>query len=271
MLQQFKKSLEQNGITLTTPLHIVKDYLSKTQNEMTVQDTINCFSEFDSSIRTLDLSDWGRKLVAEIVLDPYNPFEYDRAVSDLIGKVEYKYECDIKTMTLLELLFLVQFAHMYLGETSNTAVCQENEAVKLINFNKKGVFVYRNIVDDLYYDGYIFEGTYDGDFYKQAQLLLNNGWVSEVRFIENNQQVSCWISDTKPGELQVSKSHGFYDSGNYPNNYFAFWTHLEVEMLYDLKDMQTLTEIMDFIKDLPPREYKRFEILGNSDEEEIPY
>ena len=271
MLQQFKKSLEQNGITLTTPLHIVKEYLSSTQSEMTVQDTINCFPEFGSKIRTLDLSDWGRKLVDEIVIDPYNPFEYDRAVCELIEKVEYKYECDIKEMTLLELMFLVQFAHMYLGETSNTGVCQENEAVKLINFNKTEVFVYRNIVDDLYYDGYIFEGKYDGDPYKQAQLLLNNGWVSEVRFIENNQQVSCWKSDSTPDELQIRKFHYIDDAGNYPDNYFAFWTHLEVEMLYDLKDMQTLLEIMEYIKDLPPKEYKRFEIFGSSDEEEIPY
>jgi len=265
MLQQFKKSLEQNGITLSTPLHRVKENLKKTQNQMTVQDMINCFIDFETKVRSLDLSDSGKKLVVEIVLDHYNPFEYDRAVSDLIGKVEYKYECDIKVMTLLELLFLVQFAHMYLGETSHTGVCQENEAVKLINFNKTEVFVYRNVVDDLYYDGYIFEGKFEGDRYKQAQLLLNNGWVSEVRFIENNQLVKCEKSES--GDLRVSKD---YYSGYYPDNYFAFWTHLEVETLYALKDMQTLAEIMDYIRDLPPREYEGFEVLDN-DGEELSY
>ncbi|MGG1513729.1 hypothetical protein ABE419_25895 [Brevibacillus agri] len=95
--------------------------------------------------------------------------------------------------------------------------------------------------------------------------------MSEVRFIENNQQVSCWKSDSNPDELKVSKFHFFDDAGNYPDNYYSFWTHLEVEMLYDLKDMQTLLEIMEYIKDLPPKEDKRIEILGSSDEEEIPY
>lgn len=265
MLQQFKKSLEQNGITLYTPLHIVKEYLTKTQNEMTAQDMINCFPDFYTKIRSLDLSDSGRKLVVKIVLDPYNPFEYDRAVSDLIVKVEYKYDCNIKTMTLLELLFIVQLAHMYLGETSRTEVCPKNEAVKLINFNKTEVFVYRNLVDVLYYDGYIFEGNFKGDRYKQAQLLLNNGWVSEVRFIENNQQVICEKSES--GDLRVSKA---YFNEDYPKNYFAFWTHIEVEKLYALKDMQTLAEILDYIKGLPQREYKRFEVPEDSGEE-LPF
>ncbi|MCC0567574.1 hypothetical protein [Brevibacillus borstelensis] len=84
MLQQFKKSLEQNGITLSTRFHQVKEYLNRTQNEMTAQDTINCFPEFYTEIRSLDLSDSGKKLVVEIVLDPYNPFEYDRAASCLL-------------------------------------------------------------------------------------------------------------------------------------------------------------------------------------------
>lgn len=265
MLQQFKKSLEQNGITLYTSLHKMKEYLTKTQNEMTAQDTINCFPEFYSKIRSLDLSDSGRKLVVEIVLDRYNPFEYDRAVSDLIGKVEFKYECDIKAMTLLELLFLVHFAHMYLGEISHTGVSQENEAEKLINFNKSGVFVYRNIVDDLYYDGYIFEGRFEGDLYKQAQLLLNNGWVSEIRFIENNQQVICEKSES--GNLSVSKA---CFSGDYSDNYFAFWTHLDVEALYALKDMQTLSEVMDYIMGLPQRKFERFQVPEYSGEE-LPF
>lgn len=265
MLQQFKNSLEQNGITLSTPLHKVKEYLNKSQNEMTAQDMINCFPEFDTKIRSLDLSDSGTKLVAEIVLDRYNPFEYDRAVSDLIGKVEFRYECDIKVMKLLELLLLVQFAHMYLGETSRTGVCQENEAVKLINFNKTEVFVYRNIVDALYYDGYIFEGKFEGECYKQAHLLLNNGWVSEVRFIEDNQLVICEKSES--GDLRVNKD--FFNE-DYPDTYFGFWTHLEIEHLYALKDMQTLAEIMDYIKGLPPRKYEPLKVLED-DGEELPF
>ncbi|MCM3561566.1 hypothetical protein M4D57_23815 [Brevibacillus borstelensis] len=270
MLQQFKKSLEQNGITLSTRFHQVKEYLNRTQNEMTAQDTINCFPEFYTEIRSLDLSDSGKKLVVEIVLDPYNPFEYDRAASDLIGKVEYKYECDIKVMTLLELLFLVQFAHMYLGETSHTGVCHENESVKLINFNKTEVFVYRVIQDDLYYDGQIFEGKFTGDRYKQASMLLNTDWVSEVRFLDDNCQVTCWKSKNDIGKLECTKEYYLNEKGVYPDNYFAIWTYLEADQLYSLKDMQTLAEIMDCIRNFPPREYQRIEVFEDCGEE-LPF
>lgn len=270
MLQQFKKSLEQNGITLSTPLNKVKEYLNRTQNEMTAQDMITCFPEFDEMTRNLDLSDSGRKLVVQIILDSYNPFEYDRAVSVLIGKVEYKYDCEIKSMTLLELLFLVQFAYMYLGQTSHAgAVCQEDEAIKLINFNKTEVFVYRVITDD-FYDGQIFEGKFTGDRYKQALLLLDTDWVSEVRFLDDNYQVTCWKSKSDIGKLECTKEYYLNEKGVYPDNYFAFRTFFEAEQLFTLKDIQTLAEIMECIRKFPPRVYERTEVSEDNGEE-LPF
>ncbi|MGE7272892.1 hypothetical protein ACQKK5_15715, partial [Brevibacillus panacihumi] len=67
--------------------------------------------------------------------------------------------------------------------------------------------------------------------------------------------------------LRVSKN--FY-SGYYPDNYFAFWTHLEVETLYALKDKQTLSEVMDYIMGLPQRKFERFEVPEYSGEE-LPF
>ncbi|MEK4343151.1 hypothetical protein [Brevibacillus sp. FSL L8-0710] len=274
MWKQFKISLERNNISLSTTLPEVNMYLIKTQNEMTSFDMIQCFGNFDTEIRKLNLSESGRKLIREIIKDPYNPFEFDRAVQELIGKVEYKYGCSIEYMTLQELLYLVVFAHMYLGEATSTSVNPVNEAIKWINFEKTDFFVTRYVEDELYFDGFVFQGKFSRECYDTAKKLLSNGWVEEVRFFENNQLIICYRSQSNDGayQIEVKKEGNQMVVGNYHESYFSFWTRVNVKHLQIMKHFKNYQEIIEYLQRLPVRvESKPREVRFNSDEELLPF
>lgn len=253
MLEQLKVSLNQNEVTIKIKLDAMKQYLEETQNEMTIIDAFQCFPEFESLVKNLDLTNEGKKLIEVIMGDSSNPFEYRRAISNLISKIEYTYNCELQEITLIELMFLVRFAHMYLGESQSIGVCEIDEAVKEINFNKKDIFIYRYVQDELYYDGFIIEGKYDGDCYKQAQRLIKKGFASEVRFLEKGKQITCTSASSRNGSgtaevhITIAKYEDNSATSSYPDNYFAFRTFVELPVLLGIKEMTTLTEIMEYM------------------------
>ncbi|WP_017756030.1 alpha/beta hydrolase family protein [Calidifontibacillus oryziterrae] len=277
-LNQIKDSLYQHGITILSRLSTVKKYLQLTQNEMTIIDGIKCFENFDMFIKDIDLTATGRKLIKDIINDDKNPFQYSRSILDLICKVQYEYDYDINSVPLIELMFLVRFAHIYLGESQATSVCEIDEAVKWVNFNKKEVYVYRYVQDELYYDGFMFEGRFAGDRYKQASKLIQTGWAIEVRFLDGEHQVTFYKnfakSASKEDSIIIRKNKcDNRDDSNYPQNYFAFRSFPELDVLQSIKDMESLTEIMDYMVSIPNVEIDDIPELESvsCDDEELPY